>query len=115
MWLVSTTLPCLHAALPWLRCPVLSCAVLWPASATSWQCERKKTRAGHIGAAVLDVFEKEPLPSDSRLWTHPAVRITPHISSITNRATAVEQIASNYCKAERGEPMQNLVDVQAGY
>lgn len=38
---------------------------------------------GRIGGAVLDVFEKEPLPTDSPLWELDNVLITPHVSGTT--------------------------------
>ena len=34
-------------------------------------------------AAILDVFTVEPLPKESKLWTHPNVFITPHCSGMT--------------------------------
>lgn len=40
-------------------------------------------RSGHIGGAVLDVFEMEPLPADSPLWGLDNVLITPHVSGTT--------------------------------
>ena len=36
-----------------------------------------------IGGAALDVFEIEPLPKDSALWTHPDITITPHVAGLT--------------------------------
>ena len=33
---------------------------------------------GHLGAALLDVTDPEPLPADHPLWTAPNVFITPH-------------------------------------
>jgi len=33
--------------------------------------------------AVLDVFETEPLPKESRFWGHPRVTLTPHASGIS--------------------------------
>lgn len=70
---------------------------------------------GHLGGAVLDVFTVEPLPPDSPLWGHPRIRITPHVSSITDVPNAVEQIAKNYRRFKEGRPLINVANREAGY
>jgi phosphoglycerate dehydrogenase-like enzyme len=40
--------------------------------------------AGRISHAFLDVFEREPLGSDSRLWTAPRLALLPHASAISS-------------------------------
>lgn len=73
--------------------------------------------SGHLSSAILDVFAKEPLPGDSALWGHPSVRVFPHVSSMTNIETAVEQMLSNRdCVLEgRPPPKELVVDWEAGY
>ncbi len=71
--------------------------------------------AGHIAGATLDVFADEPLPGDHRLWTHPAVTVTPHIASLTNPGTAAAHIVANIRRHRRGEPLSDVVDWERGY
>ena len=71
--------------------------------------------AGQLAHAYLDVFEKEPLPADSPLWTHPGVTITPHIAALTEPRTAVAKVVENLERVRSGEAPVNLVDRGAGY
>jgi glyoxylate/hydroxypyruvate reductase len=70
---------------------------------------------GHVGAATLDVFEREPLPADDPLWRMENVLITPHLASVAIPSSAAAQIAGNLIKASRGEPLENLIDLARGY
>ena len=38
-------------------------------------------RRGRLCGAILDVFDPEPLPAESRLWSTPNLVIVPHVSS----------------------------------
>ena len=40
-----------------------------------------KLTRGELSGAILDVFDPEPLPADSPLWTTPHLLISPHVSS----------------------------------
>ena len=69
----------------------------------------------HLARAYLDVFDEEPLPADSPLWTHPGVTVTPHIAALTEPRTALDTIVENVERVRRGEPALHLVDRSAGY
>lgn len=71
--------------------------------------------SGHIGEATLDVFHEEPLPADHRFWTHPRVRVTPHIASVTPPETAAQVIAANIARMRQGETPAPIVDFAKGY
>ena len=70
---------------------------------------------GHIAGAALDVFCKEPLPTNSLIWDHPKIIVTPHIASLTSARSAAENIAENIRRIRRGEAPDNLVDFGSGY
>jgi glyoxylate/hydroxypyruvate reductase len=71
--------------------------------------------AGVLRGASLDVFETEPLPASSPLWTKPNVYVSPHNSAITTPAATVRYIAEQICAFERGEALRNIVDPARGY
>lgn len=73
--------------------------------------------AGRLGFATLDVTDPEPLPAGHSLWTHPKVRLTPHISSnyTSVRHRMLEKIASDLSRFARGETPSGIVDPAAGY
>jgi glyoxylate/hydroxypyruvate reductase A len=71
--------------------------------------------AGHLSEVVLDVTDPEPLPPAHPLWSHAHVRITPHIASMTQPASAARVVIDNLRRFERGEPLVGLVDRARGY
>ncbi|MEN6299164.1 MAG: D-2-hydroxyacid dehydrogenase [Anaerolineaceae bacterium] len=74
-------------------------------------------REHKLAGAALDVFEEEPLPSDSLLWKLPGVFITPHIASNTRfyNERAVQVFITNMNRFLTGEPLLNLINLSTGY
>ena len=69
-------------------------------------------RSGHLGGAALDVFQEEPLPKESPLWTMPNVLVSPHSASTSDRENA--RLTDLFCRNLRrflaGEPLENVLD-----
>ena len=70
---------------------------------------------GLLAGATLDVFRQEPLPKDHPFWDHPKIFITPHIASVTNPDAAIPQVAENYMRLLKNEPLAHKIDRSAGY
>jgi glyoxylate/hydroxypyruvate reductase A len=70
---------------------------------------------GTLGAASLDVFATEPLPADSRFWTHPKVVLTPHNAADTDPDEISKYVARQIERFEAGGALQNVVDPARGY
>jgi len=74
-------------------------------------------RAGELAGAALDVFDQEPLPAESPLWTMDNVLISPHMSGDTIgwKDTLARVFVANFQRWLAGEPLHNVVDKQRGY
>ncbi|MER2089456.1 MAG: D-2-hydroxyacid dehydrogenase [Sporosarcina sp.] len=71
-----------------------------------------------IGHAVLDVFEKEPLPADNELWSLPNCTVSPHVSSLSGKyiERALVIFEENLEKWQQGDrSLANLIDLNQGY
>ena len=74
-------------------------------------------RHHRIAGAGLDVFQDEPLPTESPLWHMPNVVLTPHIGGMSpaywGRECAL--MKENLKRYLHHEPLKNVVDMQRGY
>ena len=72
---------------------------------------------GKVARASLDVVDPEPLPAGHWLYTHPKVRLSPHVSwsSPGTIERTIDLFADNLRRWREGRPLHGLVDVEAGY
>ncbi|GGB33303.1 glyoxylate/hydroxypyruvate reductase A [Roseibium aquae] len=70
---------------------------------------------GHLDHAVLDVFDEEPLPASSPLWSHPKITVLPHISAPTIPETACRLLARNIRTYLETGAIPDHVDHSRGY
>ncbi|MDL2297652.1 D-2-hydroxyacid dehydrogenase [Synergistaceae bacterium OttesenSCG-928-D05] len=78
----------------------------------------RKLSAGELSGAVLDVFDIEPLPEDSVLWTTPNLIITPHVSSddlVHYMPLTLDLTIENIRNELAGQPFKNVVDTSKAF
>jgi len=71
--------------------------------------------SGQLTGATLDVFEKEPLPKNHPFWSHSKIQVTPHVASMTNVKSTVNQVVANYQRMKEGRALLNEVSPMKGY
>ena len=73
---------------------------------------------GSVSGAILDVFDPEPLPADSKFWKVPNLIVTPHISADDGNAyvsLTLELFFNNIRRLINGEVLKNQVNTRLGY
>lgn len=72
---------------------------------------------GVIRGAGLDVFESEPLPETSPLWSMENVIITPHVAALSPyyMERAIKLFIENLSKYLHNADMLNVIDKEKGY
>jgi phosphoglycerate dehydrogenase-like enzyme len=78
----------------------------------------KRLRSGALGGAILDVFDPEPLPGKSDLWTTPNMLITPHCSSDDLDRyipMTLDLVFENVARSLAGRRLLNRIDPRREY
>jgi len=72
---------------------------------------------GTVARASLDTVEPEPLPAGHWMYSHPKVRLSPHISWSMPGAFDVllDTFVENLVRYQTGEQLTGVVDVASGY
>lgn len=77
-----------------------------------------KLHDGSISAGMLDVFDPEPLPPESRLWSAPNLIVTPHVGMDEDGVyiqKALDVLFENFAAESEGRELRNVIDLQHGY
>jgi phosphoglycerate dehydrogenase-like enzyme len=74
-------------------------------------------QSGRLAGAGLDVFEREPLPATSPLWTLPNVILSPHVAGASDQYSRrlMDLVLENLTRYRAGRPLRNVVDPDRGY
>ena len=77
-----------------------------------------KLEEGSLGGAILDVFDPEPIPVDSRLWRTRNLIITPHVSADDGEAYIPMTLGLFFRNLRLfldGKPLLNPIRPELGY
>ncbi len=88
------------------------------AAIVDYEALARKLRDGSLSGAILDVFDPEPLPPDSPLWSTPNLVATPHISSdddVSYIPLTLDLLFDNMARHLAGRPLRNRVRPALGY
>lgn len=72
-------------------------------------------RDGTLGGVSLDVFEVEPLPVQSPLWSFENAILTPHAAAVSDVEALGRHVARQIKRHESGAGLEYLVDRERGY
>jgi len=75
----------------------------------------KALNEGKLAAAVLDVFEKEPVSENHPFWTTPNLYMTFHTSAISYPEDITKLFIENYHRYIEGKTLKYVVDFERGY
>lgn len=73
---------------------------------------------GRLSGAVIDVFDEEPLPADSKWWEIKNLLVMPHVAADDPThylENALSIFADNAARLLRGAPLRNVIDRERGY
>ncbi|CDG82354.1 D-isomer specific 2-hydroxyacid dehydrogenase family protein [Janthinobacterium agaricidamnosum] len=73
--------------------------------------------AWQVSLATLDVTDPEPLPAGHAFYSHPQVRLSPHISPSTEHIVPalIDKFLHNLIRFRSGAPLIDVVDTARGY
>jgi len=92
--------------------PTASFINLGRAEVVDYEALERKLRRHEIRGAVLDVFDPEPLPKSSPLWTTPNLIMTPHVASDDAESyipLTLDLVFDNVTRHLAGKPLRNRV------
>ncbi len=88
------------------------------AAVVDYQALAEKLENGSLSGAILDVFDEEPLPTDSPYWKVPNLIVTPHVSADDGNvyvALTLKLFFENMQRYLDGAPLANQVKADLGY